>query len=66
MTHSEIQTLRDDISGLRGDLAARFAETDAKLAHTASRSDIWQTVFIINGGFLAVIGLTTLVYRSLL
>ena len=80
MTHSQFETLRQELRALRSDFDQRFDAVNQRFdsvetrltgpeIHLDTKPDkafVFQTLFTINASFLAVIGLAILVFRSFL
>ena len=80
MTDSQFETLRQELRGMRSDFEAlrrdidqRFEDVSKRLTKLEVRLDekpdkafVFQTLLSINASFIALIGLTVLVFRTFL
>jgi hypothetical protein len=73
VTDSQFETLRQELRSLRGDFDQRFDGVETRLTKLEVHLDIkpdkafvFQTLFTINAGFIAVVGLPLLIFRSFL
>jgi hypothetical protein len=80
MTDSQFETLRQELRSMRGDFDQRFdvvtqrfdtvetrlTKLEVQLEAKPDKAFVFQTLFTINAGFLGVIGLAILVFRSFL
>ena len=80
MTDSQFETLRQELRGMRVDFEAlrkdideRFDDVSKRLTKLEVRLDekpdkafVFQTLLSINASFIALIGLTVLVFRTFL
>ena len=61
---SDVHSLRDEFHTLRVENAARFAIIETSLQSKADKADVFRTVFLVNGGFIAVFGVLAAVART--
>ncbi len=73
MTDSQFETLRQELRAMRSDMDERFdgvqtrlTKLDVQLEAKPDKAFVFQTLFTINATFIAVVGLTLLVFRSFL
>ena len=71
MTDSHFETLRQELRALRSDIDQRFdtfgmglTRLEVQLEAKPDKAFVFQTLLTINATFIALIGLTLLVFRT--
>ena len=64
MSEDQFRQLREDIAALRSEANGRLSAIEARLESKADKADVFRSIFLVNGGFVAIIGIIATTLRT--